>query len=73
MTTRNENQEQLEAMLEEVKHIRRDLSRLSESAAAISKAIEGVLGDELRFSPDGPGYLEEGDFHYDDSYTEEAG
>jgi hypothetical protein len=61
-----EDQEALEAMLVEVRRIREELSVLSESTKAITKAIEGVLGDKVAPHPDGPGYIEDGDFHYEE-------
>jgi hypothetical protein len=63
--------ESLQQMLDEVRKIREELSVLSESAKQITKAIEGVLGDKVRHVSDGAGYLEEGDFHYDDPHTEQ--
>lgn len=63
--------ESLQEMLDEVKKIREELSVLSESAKQITKAIEGVLGDKVRHVSNGPGYLEEGEFHYDNTYTDQ--
>lgn len=65
-TTMIEDQEALEEMLVEVRRIREELSALSESTKSITKAIEGVLGDKVAQHPDGAGYLEDGNFHYEE-------